>query len=296
MKKFLKQNKTFIIILSLLIVWVVICTLQYREYLNETQLSYDEMVDLCEHSAEYKNETKLCSEYIKGTSLTPNAIVIFFYIINNYSINYLQWFGSLIVIFAVISSIHSELHSEFIKYKLQREPYKVYLKKLILTSLKNATILPIIFIVLFILSCVLSGNLDFNDTSKLMIAKNLTSNLPYLMVTYILVIFLHSIFYCNLALICIKKNKSRLVATISGYLLFIVLDIILEIIIGGFIFKALNLTKYSGLLSLLGIYIYYDIPNLSLLIIYSIFLVISSFIILLNTYKNEEEVLISLEG
>ena len=144
---FLKRN--YLLIIAYLIPIIVIAIsfkTYYSEYYSPKQ--YQEYEKQCELT---KNE-EICSnkELLKQENdkfIKTDAKTHYFEVTYHYIINYITILAPLIVILQTISKLHCEFSSGFIKNTLTRMSYKDYLKKIYLTSLKSALILPAIIIV-----------------------------------------------------------------------------------------------------------------------------------------------------
>lgn len=286
LKIYLKNNFLSLIILFSLIIWTVICGIQYGIHLSESKATYEKQALICENSTEswcelYEDEFKM-----------PDTITIMFYILANSSLSYIQWLAPLFIMVAALPFFHTFLNSKFITYELTRESYPKTILKNIIIAVRKCFILPIMIIVLFLISFVLSGgNLNVEYSSALFLDIQFIHNIPFLLITYIIVLILHSIFYINIGLIFCKKNKSLITTIVKSYICFLILTILSEIFLGTFVSKVLHLKGYSSIFNLLGIWFYVDYPNLYSVIIYSIILAIGSFILVYWVYRNEEEVL-----
>lgn len=233
--------------------------------------------------------------------VSNDPIILYYHIIQDLSLYYLQILMPLFIVIPAIWIFHKELHSGYIKYCLTRENYRTYLKKNYIKALLNAFILPFIVVVLVLLCCMITKGFAFGSGKELYgwIASpdvQYLSNLPLFMVTYILVMFLHGIFYVNLGLMCCKKNSNILVTIILSYLLFLIIDIILEVFVGNLLLaRILGIHNIASSLSLVNIWTYEGVVSLSFIIIYSLALVIISTLVLYFIYKNKEDVLYASE-
>jgi len=104
---------------------------------------------------------------------------------------------------------------------------------------------------------------------------------------FIFVIWLHSIFWANLGVISVKKNKSIVTAIIYGYILYQLISIGIEIFIGQWIFKD---SSFIAILCLGSIWNYYGVTYFGMIII-GLILAIGSTIAVYLTYKNKENLI-----
>ena len=104
-----------------------------------------------------------------------------------------------------------------------------------------------------------------------------------------------SILYINLGLISLRKSKNIIITILEAYLLFIGIEIFLEVFLNNFILYSIFGINLFGFLNILDIYTFsYTIgliPYLSL----SFTIVLLSFIVLKLLYKNKEKTFIEWE-
>jgi len=228
--------------------------------------------------------------------------LLFYYIIfANSSLYNLPLVAPLFVIIPSIFSFHQQLSTGFVKNCLTRINYKEYLKKEYLKSFKWSLLLPLFVFIFLIISCFVTGSLDFGSGKEY---YGYLSSPPIkfakcaglFIFTYIINLFFHSILYINIGLIFCKKNSNFIATIILSYISYIVLDIILEVFVGGLFFaKLLNIHNVSILLNLFNFWVYDGVSNLILSIVFSIMLSILSTFIVFGIYKNKEGVIIESE-
>ena len=113
---------------------------------------------------------------------------------------------------------------------------------------------------------------------------------------YLLNIFLHSIFYVNVSLISCKNNKNIFVSIILGYMIFIVLEIISEVLIGQVLMHyVFGISNAFDLFNLFNIWVYDNVISLWHITILSLIISIGSTIITILLYRNKEGVVIENE-
>lgn len=279
MKKNFLLNKSVIIVFSILIIWCLInlfITINYPNIKN-----YD-------------------------------TITVFFYTLAYSNLSMIQIIGPIFIIYICVCKFNKELHTGSIKNFLTRQNYRAYLKKIFKYSIKISWVLPISMFLLFIFCFFVTKNFNFENAipkitgyakDGLPIVTGTISplnvefyNTPLkLMTTFFLVIFLHSLLYANIGIIMCKKSKNLVVTVISSFLVFIVINIISEIVIGYIVIRKLGFSNLNGVFNLFGIWVYCDYTGFLPLIIYSIILVVLSYVILWFSYKNKEGVIIESE-
>ena len=293
MKKFIKNNKVSLIIFSILLIAIIIASINYA-------LQYNKMVKI-------QNEIYLPLSIETGTHLPePNVGSTYnvFYYLLYFDFSFMQMLAPLILIVPGIWDFHKDLKTGYFKNKLTRISYKKYIRKSLLKSLRNAWILPAFIICVFIASFIVSGgSLDLNDEPTSLGYSLSGTDLANVQMgwkfafVFLFNITLNAIFYINLGLLCVKKNKNIFVSIIVGYILFIVWAIISEIVIGHIILpNVFYSARLSEIFNLFTIWVY-DVPQ-SLIVpitIYSLLLAGLSTFIVLVSYRNKESVVIECE-
>lgn len=266
MKLFIKKNFLTIISILILLVWSIYCLITF-------------------HMPVETNDPLIC-----------------FYIIVCDEMLLLMIIAPLFVIVPSIYEFHKKLHSGFIKNCLTRTSYRKYIINLYLEALsKSIIILPIFIIILLVLCCIKTGNTSFGSginyydyytSPPIQFGKDIIIFMLY----YLIGIILNSIFYMNLGIIYIKKNSNVFVAIILAFISFIMLDIIGEGFIGGFLLaKTFNIHHYQDLFNLFNVWVYDGIKNLNLCMLYYIALLFITGLIICLQYRKKEDVIIETE-
>lgn len=275
MKKIIRQNKEMIVVFIVLVIFTINCLVNSFEG-SDALLNFD-------------------------------TITTFFYILCNSELSILNILGPICVIIASTKVIHNEIHSGMIKNYLVREDYGKYIKKVFLTSLKGCWILPAALLVLFIGCYMYTKSFDVSKSLPVFLgyAKDGTPmytgssvmvefefyNYPIrLMITFFVVLIIHSIFYTNIGLIVAKKNKNFIISVVVSLFTFIALDVFSEIILKIIIIQIFG-HKFGDIFNLMGIYVYSDFYDLNHLIIYSLIILFVSYLVLFLTYKDKERLI-----
>lgn len=254
---------------------------------------------------EYKNveEKKEWCDSILSEGIPPklDTITIFFDIVCNYGFRNVQPFAPIFIIIVALWQFHKELKSGFIKYIILRKKYNEYIIGTIIKSWKYAFIFPLILLFIFLISYMLSGHFDINKTLKaypwhFYLDEKYVNIIPQFLIVYVLNIILHSIYWINLGFIMAKKSRNIIVTLISTYIIYIIITMIGEVVVGGYILTLWLGFRGASFYFLLGsIWSYESIGSLLLMIIYSMSLALISFLILLKLYRKKEEVIIENE-
>jgi hypothetical protein len=196
------------------------------------------------------------------------------------------------------STFHKKLHIGFFKNIIVRENFKKYINKEIFTSFKASILIPILILITFIFSCVVT-KFNFNLNNYLSMTSNIVerkiSSEIISMVLMTLNLFIVSLACINVGLIFTKKNKNFIISSMLAYLAIIVYQIGAEIIVGPILSKLFNCNFFANGLTLFNFW-YYDSGVTPLnMFIYSMILFIVTFVVLNLTYKSKEDVIIHAE-
>ena len=276
MKNRLKDNLLFYITLTILIIWgICVVVGQYNYQQSEIQAN--------------ENYLSECDENCYGIVTKPiDTVTQFFNNIGNTSLHLLSFFSPLFVIVPAVYLFNRKFRQRDLKNVLTRTTYKKEMTKTYLSSLKSTLIFPLFLIILFIFSYFQSGNFNidytFSHGGDSYVDEINIRNWTIFVPVYIFTIWLHSIFWANLGIINVKKNKSPASAILSAYILYFAIFVILEVFIGEFIFSSSPISLYLGLGN---IWLFGGVTYLGMIIM-AIILVILSMIFVFFQYRNKE--------
>ena len=291
-----------LIIFISLTIWVVFCGIQYKQDYTKNVNAYNQLIELC-NTQDSVVSAETCNTIISsGKPVMPDTFSIFFQLLINSNLSFIQLIAPIIVILLSSYSFFHEYNTGFFKNKLLRMSYKEYLKYIILKTYKCIWILPAFVIVIFLYSFIISGHFDVNLTlsywpeNYIPVSISIVKNAFLFMIIFILNIIFNSLFYANLSLIPIKKSNNYVVNVISSYLLFIFCDIFLEVLVGVLLLeKCAHIHQASGIFSLFNCWVYDSIPSIPLYTICCFLLAVISFLVVIYIYHDSEEVIIESE-
>ena len=223
-------------------------------------------------------------------------------IVENTYFRYLQFFSPLLIIMALIGTIHSDLSSGMLKNYLLRMKYKDYLKKVKKIILKVSLLTPVALITIFIVSMLITRfNFNFNAIDGLenfaVYEKWKYSNFLLYGLGICLIQFFINILYCNIALYCCRNNKNKLVAIFMSYVTFFLINVFVYIVVYSLIInKILGFHNLSDFFAITGYWFFDDGKSCLYVIIISFILQAISSIFISKYYKNKEEVIKSSEN
>lgn len=287
-----------VLVLMILIIWSSFEAFQYAETFEENREARVELIRLCEQNNE-EVDPEICNiVYERGVDIIkPDTISLFFYLLMDTSLYNIQILAPLFII--LISAYHffREYSTGFYKNKLTRMTYLQYLKEVLKKAYQCIWIYPIWILILFFISYLISGHFDYQNSIINPIDEFYIQHFLTFIFVFLFNIVLNSIFYVHLALLPIRKNPNYIVSIFSSYILFLIWDIVSEILIGTILFElVLGISQTSNLFSLFNYWVYDGISNLGIYIGINVLHVIISFLIFYVVYSNKEKVVISSES
>lgn len=305
-KKYITQNYLNIIVIIVSLFITIFSFYQYFQDYYGYAPKYYELERECKQN---KNEQS-CKEFnIFSPDENPkvkfhklDAITLTCEIVENHAFFYMGLLAPLFIIIITINRMHKEINSGMFKYYLTRMKYKEYLKRILLTSLKPALLIPILLIMIFIISCIITG-FNFNvdkEVLEISVYEPWKYNNFILYGIIICVIqYLMALFYGNLGLIFCKKNKNKVISVFLGYITYFAIDIIFYVVIYALILcRWLRIDTTGEMMRYFNIsdYLHFEAgTNLLFVILIACIFAISSGIALYNIYKNKEGVILANE-
>ena len=208
--------------------------------------------------------------------------------------SFLQVFSPLLTIIALIYNIHSDFSHGLLKNYFLRMKYSDYWKKNIKKILKISLLTPATLILVFILSMIIT-KFNFNyveSVEELSIYQEWKyNNFIIYGILICLIQFLINIVYCNIGLYCCKKNKNKLVTIFQGYIFCLFFQLFIYVSYGLFLSKILGSKNMIDVFNIAGYWFFDDWEFCIYATIFSIILMVLSFIWIKFVYKNKEEVI-----
>lgn len=301
--KYIFRNSLSIIVISISVFITIFSFYQYFQDYYGYAPKYYELEKECKQD---KNEQS-CKEFnIFSPDENPkvkfkklDAITLTCEIVEHHAFLDMELLAPLFIIIITINQIHKEINSGMFKYYLTRMNYKQYLKRIFLASLKPALLIPILLIMIFIVSCIITG---FNfkvdkDVFDIAVYEPWKYNNFILYGVIICVIqYLMALFYGNLGLIFCKKNKNKAISIFLGYITYFVVVIIFYVVIYAlFLNKILGYHNLMRYFNLLGFFFFEGGTNFVGVISIALLLAILSYFALYIVYKDREELILANE-
>lgn len=313
MWKTIKLHKFFI-----LAIIIVLCLIghsffsYFNEYYYEPAKGYHRIKEICyeqqdwdhpycenfahnkDHLEEWLESHDPSKEFEQLDVITLTSIIV-----EHYSFASLQYFSPLIIAIAVAGMFHSHLKSGMFENYLLRMDYKKYLRKIYRISLKAPLIMPVALIVIFLISCLITG---FNfDTSSVNSNMSVYSAWKYehfflygAMICLIQVFM--SLVYANITLYCCRKNKNLLVAIVMSYIFFLVLDLFVYLVLYSLILNRIfGIKELTDYFNIAGYWFFKEDSNGTIPLIVAFSLQLVSFLGLHQIFKRKERLVLEYE-
>lgn len=309
MKLFLKENKLLIVIYFFMFVLIVFGVSEYQKgYGYQKQLKrYEEFIEQCDEydylsSTEEEQElmSKVCEEYKKNKEekiKKKDTITIFFYILTTRVLSNIYLVVPLFIMICSVKKWHNYMKNGAIKNMLTREPYYKTIKKSFLNAYKQIFVFLGFIIIIFGISYLISGHFDYTEGLSYdgLVNHDFYNTMPYSLIIFFVILALSYFMYINIALICTKYNKNYYVCVIVSYLLWLALDILVEVIIGGYILWVFFKINTGQTFSLFALYDSWTVKEQFIQLSLTLILALISFIAVYLVYRKREGVVIASE-
>jgi len=301
-RSFLLKNKLYYIISILIVLFITIfafykTTVDWNSvYTNQTR--FLNMYCLEDENGLTDNNCQYLIENNNQKKTTADTTTIYMSVLMSKYWTPINYFAILLLILPGLSNFIKILKSKFALNSLQRTTYKKFLIKQMLNCYKPIIIFPVILLFLYLLCFIYSGHFDTSWAVQFEYNMYLSfwykSNLILFLIIYFLSIFIYTISLLNIGLIISRKNHNLIVVTIESFLLFIAIDIIIELFFGIVLSRLLG-NGFSSRLNILNFFNVGYATTILEMILYSTLFVIMTFIVLIIVYNNKEKFIIDIE-
>lgn len=298
--KFIRKHLIGIICFIIAMLYVLIIALNIKETKKENKEDLSKYKVLCteilkqEDTDEEKKEW--CTEILNTEYEIEDTLTITHDFIDSATFNIYILITPIIIMIISTLNVNKNFRSLNIKNYLNRESYTKYLKRIFKSSYIYTLFLPLIMIVIFICSYLISGHFDYNYAVN---SGYSTYNIEYLkqpilfMTCVIANLFFMSIFYINIALLYIRSNKNYIVSMIESSITYYFLYFVYVYVIAGILLKKIkNADSYFNFIDM---YSYHDVKWITLFTFLCFLTAVISSLIIYLIYKNKEKTLIKLE-
>lgn len=302
MKDLIIRNKLYIFMIGLFIIFGFLSIIPLKRYEanQEHLLNYTKsVVNDCKNKKEEdmtQLEIEYCDYYIRSfnedefnmTALNGYDMFVFDF--------YRSYINELIIVLIIIIGstyfITKYMRNRIIMNNINRKNYKSILKKIFFSSWRYSLLVPMMLIIIFILTYIITGNGD-NGYPYLQNTM-FENNILFYFIIVLIQSFILSLIHTNISLIISRKEHNHIISIIKSFVCIIGISLLVEIINNNIIYGLFNVSIGIDF-NILNMYNIFDEENVSYNMMWNmIFLIISS-IILFISYRNKEKLIIDSE-
>lgn len=300
MKKFIKNNIAVLIAFLILFIFSTILCIRNIKSARINEESRIEGIEVCKEILKHDKYNEICLENIDAKPKKRSTLKTYYDIINDNvsynSISLCTVFYFLIPFLVITSSLYNiskKFKNQDIKNHLTRESYNKYIKEIFLDSYKSVFIWPMITILLFMFSYIISnGSFEIIDTNSSFSYEILSNPVVFMLSNLLNTIFM-SFFWTNIALLIVPDTRNYIVSVLESIMIYFGIALTNTFFVILLISKILNkdVEKY---LDFLDVYTYNNRNLLSFNILCLSIALISGLLVYLK-YKNKEKIIMKLE-
>lgn len=300
MKKFIKNNIAVLIAFLILFIFSTILCIRNIKSARINEESRIEGIEVCKEILKHDKYNEICLENIDAKPKKRSTLKTYYDIINDNvsynSISLCTVFYFLIPFLVITSSLYNiskKFKNQDIKNHLTRESYNKYIKEIFLDSYKSVFIWPMITILLFMFSYIISnGSFEIIDTNSSFSYEILSKPVVFMLSNLLNTIFM-SFFWTNIALLIVPDTRNYIVSVLESIMIYFGIALTNTFFVILLISKILNkdVEKY---LDFLDVYTYNNRNLLSFNILCLSIALISGLLVYLK-YKNKEKIIMKLE-
>lgn len=300
MKKFIKNNIAVLIAFLILFIFSTILCIRNIKSARINEESRIEGIEVCKEILKHDKYNEICLENIDAKPKKRSTLKTYYDIINDNvsynSISLCTVFYFLIPFLVITSSLYNiskKFKNQDIKNHLTRESYNKYIKEILLDSYKSVFIWPMITILLFMFSYIISnGSFEIIDTNSSFSYEILSNPVAFMLSNLLNTIFM-SFFWTNIALLIVPDTRNYIVSVLESIMIYFGIALTNTFFVILLISKILNkdVEKY---LDFFDVYTYYNRELVPFNILCLSVALISGLLVYLK-YKNKEKIIMKLE-
>lgn len=300
MKKFIKNNIAVLIAFLILFIFSTILCIRNIKSARINEESRIEGIEVCKEILKHDKYNEICLENVDAKPKKRSTLKTYYDIINDNvsynSISLCTAFYFLIPFLVITSSLYNiskKFKNQDIKNHLTRESYNKYIKEIFLDSYKSVFIWPMITILLFIFSYIISnGSFEIIDTNSSFSYEILSKPVVFMLSNLLNTIFM-SFFWTNIALLIVPDTRNYIVSVLESIMIYFEITLTNTFFVILLISKILNkdVEKY---LDFLDVYTYNNRELIPFNILCLSIALISGLLVYLK-YKNKEKIIMKLE-
>ena len=227
MKKFIKNNIAVLIAFLILFIFSTILCIRNIKSARINEESRIEGIEVCKEILKHDKYNEICLENIDVKPKKRSTLKTYYDIINdnvNYNSTSLCTVFYFLIPFLVITSslynISKKFKNQDIKNHLTRESYNKYIKEILLDSYKSVFIWPMITILLFMFSYIISnGSFEIIDTNSSFSYEILSNPVAFMLSNLLNTIFM-SFFWTNIALLIVPDTRNYIVSVLESIMIY----------------------------------------------------------------------------
>ena len=300
MKKFIKNNIAVLIAFLILFIFSTILCIRNIKSARINEESRIEGIEVCKEILKHDKYNEICLENIDAKPKKRSTLKTYYDIINDNvsynSISLCTAFYFLIPFLVITSSLYNiskKFKNQDIKNHLTRESYNKYIKKILLDSYKSVFIWPMITILLFMFSYIISnGSFEIIDTNSSFSYEILSNPVAFMLSNLLNTIFM-SFFWTNIALLIVPDTRNYIVSVLESIMIYFGIALTNTFFVILLISKIFHrdVEKY---LDFFDVYNYYNRELIPFNILCLSVALISGLLVYLK-YKNKEKIIMKLE-
>lgn len=300
MKKFIKNNIAVLIAFLILFIFSTILCIRNIKSARINEESRIEGIEVCKEILKHDKYNEICLENIDAKPKKRSTLKTYYDIINDNvsynSISLCTAFYFLIPFLVIVSSLYNiskKFKNQDIKNHLTRESYNKYIKKILLDSYKSVFIWPMITILLFMFSYIISnGSFEIIDTNSSFSYEILSKPVMFMLSNLLNTIFM-SFFWTNIALLIVPDTRNYIVSILESIMIYFGIALTNTFFVILLISKILN-KEVEKYLDFFDVYNYYNRELIPFNILCLSVALISGLLVYLK-YKNKEKIIMKLE-
>lgn len=237
-----------------------------------------------------------CSRVIANKNINVDTLTSF----SNILIFQLKFLNPIAILLVLIPSLIEPIYILKNKYIINcnnRMEYKEFLKIYFKRAYKYVWILPLIGIIIYLPTLFYSSLSpqyqlinDFTYWETSLIEHPLV-----FMLMYCLNLLIYSFIFINMGLICIRKKPKYILSLILTYIIYVLIQLFFELVINNYIIISIFHSEVGYLFNIMNMFIFSDQFGLFNLFLFSVFILIISFICLYYSYRNKEKLIVEAE-
>ena len=300
MKKFIKNNIAVLIAFLILFIFSTILCIRNIKSARINEESRIEGIEVCKEILKHDKYNEICLENIDAKPKKRSTLKTYYDIINDNvsynSISLCTAFYFLIPFLVIVSSLYNiskKFKNQDIKNHLTRESYNKYIKEIFLDSYKSVFIWPMITILLFMFSYIISnGSFEIIDTNSSFSYEILSKPVMFMLSNLLNTIFM-SFFWTNIALLIVPDTRNYIVSVLESIMIYFGIALTNTFFVILLISKILN-KEVEKYLDFFDVYNYYNRELIPFNILCLSVALISGLLVYLK-YKNKEKIIMKLE-